>query len=740
MSGQIMEEKEVDLRDYLRVIIKRRHTVYTFLAVVFVIVVVGTFSTTPIYVASTKVLIDKAPSRAISDKFSFISYDYDPDFFATQYQLIKSSAVARKVVDALGMAKVNNNIPGSRPQGSSFLKKMTGGLSGLVSSIFRSKDLEGLKEKEDPDKRADNIARGISGGLNVVPLKNSKIVEISYMSPNPELARNIVNSIATAYIEELLDLNMSSTKYTLEWMTKQAEVERANVEKSEKALQEYVKAQNFVTLENKVAIIPQKISEISSKLISAESKKKELETLYNKVKEVSANLNEAENLSVISSDPTLQSLRQQILKSEQDITELSQKYGQKHPALLRAKEDLAGLKAKRMQEIRRVIESVKNEYELARSNENIYRRLLSETKGEALSLNEKANEYNIINREVETNRQLYDALLKRIKEQSITDKVQNVNVLIVEKAELPVAPVKPRKTMNLIMGLLFGLIGGVGMAFVIEYLDHTVKSPDEAELKLGVAVLGMVPLVNVQEKSIEAVVMKEPNSVIAESYKAIRTAILLSSADKPPKRLLITSTGPAEGKTATSINLAAAIAQSGYSVVLIDADLRRPRVHKVFGMNNVKGLSTYLAGASDMDVIQAGPIPNLSILPSGPVPPNPSELLGSKRMSEMINLLGEKYDIVICDSPPLLSVADSLVLDNILDATIIVTRAGKTTYEDVRKGLRSLTDLKAHVLGIIINALDVKKGNYYYYRYQNYYYSSEETPEKTKKAPSKKKA
>lgn len=739
MNGQRMEEKEIDLRDYLRVIIKRRHTIFTFLAVVFVIVVVGTFSTTPIYIASTKILIEKAPSRAIMNNLSFSTYEYDPDFYATQQQLIMSSAVARKVVDMLGLDKGNEN-PNSRAQSSSFLNKMTGGFSGFVSSVFRSKDLEGLKEKEDPDKRADMIARGISSGINVLPLKNSKIIEVSYSSPNPELARTIVNSIAKAYIEELLDLNMSSTKYTLEWMTKQAALEKANVEKSEKALQEYVKTRNFVTLENKVAIIPQKIAEISSKLISAESKKRELETLYSKVKEVSANLSDAENISVISSDPTVQSLRQQIIKSEQDITELSQKFGQKHPVLFRAKEDLSTLKAKRTQEIRRVIESVKNEYELARSNEITYRRILSEVKGEALSLNEKAVEYNIINREVETNRQLYDALLKRIKEQGITDKVQNVNVLIVEKAELPAAPVKPRKAMNLIMGLIFGLIGGVGMAFFIEYLDHTVKSPDEAEFKLGVPVLGLVPLVNAQDKAIESIVIKEPNSVIAESYKAIRTAILLSSAENPPKRLLVTSTGPEEGKTVTSINLASAIAQTGYSVLLIDADLRRPRVHKVFGMNNAKGLSTYLAGASDMDIIQEGPIPNLSILPSGPVPPNPSELLGSKRMAEMIKVLGEKYDIVICDSPPLLSVADSLVLDNILDATIIVTRAGKTTYEDVRKGMRSLTDLKAHVLGIIINALDLKKGNYYYYRYKNYYYSSEETPEATKKERSKKKA
>jgi capsular exopolysaccharide synthesis family protein len=406
--------------------------------------------------------------------------------------------------------------------------------------------------------------------------------------------------------------------------------------------------------------------------------------------------------------------------------EMSQKYGKKHPAMTRATEDLNVLKAKREQEIRRIIDSIKNEYDMARENVATLNRFLGETKSEALNVNEKFMEYGSINREVETNRQLYDALVKKIKEQSITEQGQTVNVLVVEKAETPKSPAKPRKALNLLLGLIVGVFGGVGAAFFVEYLDNTVKSPEEVETKLGVPVFGVITMNKTPNALTEGIVAREPTSIITENYKAIRTALLLSSAERPPKRILVTSMSPEEGKTTTSVNLAMAIAQSEYKVLLIDADLRKPRLHKVFGLGNTKGLSTYLAGASDMHVAQKGPLPGLSVLTSGPIPPNPSELLSSNRMHELMTALSGQYDIIICDSPPLLSVADGLILSKTTEGTIIVTRAGKVTYDEMKRGLRSLYDLKAHVLGIVINALDVKKNDYYYQRYYNYSYSAEE--------------
>jgi len=687
-----MEKKDIHLKDYIRLFKKRRNLALTVFISIFALFLIVTVATTPIYKASTKVLIEKNERSSLMPGMNYAYASYDPEFYETQYQLITSTAVSRKVVDLLA--------------------------SNQTFEAYFGKIIKATSDNQEA--RADAFSKIIRGGVSVKPVKNSKIVDISYISDNPILAQIIANTVAKAYIEELLEMSMSSTQYTLQWMTKKAEEEREKLEKSERTLQAYMKDKNFVAIEDKVAVVPQKISEINSQLVKAEAKRKETETLYNKVRSITSNFSDALSISAVASDPTVQSLTQQILKAEQQNMELSQKYGAKHPTMVRAVEDLKGLKSRREQEIKRVIDSIKNEYEMARSNEGSIRGLLSATNSEALNVNDKLIEYKVLSREADTNRQLYDALIKRIKEQSITEQVRSANVLIVENAEKPSSPVSPKTARNLFLGIILGLLGGIGMVFFAEYLDQTIKSPEDAEAKLGVSVLGMIPLLKTPEHPIEQIVQKEPISAFTENYKAIRTALLLSAADHPPQKLLVTSAQPEEGKTVTAVNLATAIAQSDYSVLLVDADLRKPRLYKALGLPNSKGLSTYLAGASDMNIIQAGPLPNLSVITSGPIPPNPSELLSSNRLNEMLSALSEKYDIIIFDAPPLLSVADGLILSKLLDGTLVIARAGKTSYDDVRKSLKSLSDLNARVLGVVINALDAKK-NDYYYRYHYYY-------------------
>jgi capsular exopolysaccharide synthesis family protein len=700
-----MDIKELHLTDYFKIIKKRRRFVFAFFIVVVVLGAAATLSTTPIYRATTSLLIEKNERGNLMPNMAYMNYD--PDFFETQFQIVKSTAVARKVVDLLA-------------QNALFLKE--------YGAILRS-------ATGDKETNYDAVAKMVRGGISVSPIKNTKIVEVSYMSDNRDLAELIANSIAKAYIEVLLELSISSTQYTLDWMSKKAEEEKEKLEKSERALQQYMRGQNFVAVEDKVAVVPQKLAEINSQLIKAETKRKEAESLYNKVKGITpGNLSEAENITAVASDMTVQSLRQQIIKAEQQAMELSQKFGERHPAMVRATEDIKGLKAKRDQEIRRVIETIRNEYEIARSNENGLRGQLSATNAEALSVNDKLIEYKVLSRDVETNRQLYDALIKRIKEQTIIEQVRSANVLIVEKAENPGGPITPRPMRNMLIAFVLGLCGGIGLAFFVEYLDQSIKNPEEAEAKLGLSVLGMIPLITTTENPIETLVLKDPRSPFTENYKAIRTALLLSAADQPPKRLLVTSAQPGEGKTVTAINLATAIALSEYKVLLVDADLRKPRIHKALDLQNVKGLSTYLAGASDMDIIQSGPVPNLHIISSGPVPPNPSELLSSNRLNFMIRTLSEEYDILIFDTSPLLSVTDGLILSKVLDGTLLVIRAGKTNYDEVKRALKSLSDLNAHVLGLVINAFDTKK-NEYYYRYYNYYYGEDKKRDPKGKKP-----
>lgn len=729
-----MEEKEIHLRDYLRIILKRRYTVLTFFAVVFLVVILGTFSSTPVYMATTKVLIEKNMSANIPT-MNYYYFPYDPEFYETQNQLIKSTSVAQRVVAMLSLDTQYESY--FRGSGQSF--NIVSGTFNWIRSLFSTvQHVAGGtkpqtpgedKDKSGPDvfsEKANGLARMISSSLVVNPIKDSKLVTISYMSPSPELAAMVANSVAKAYMDEILEMKMNSSRHAMQWLTEKADAERSKLEKSENALQDYMRRNDIVTLENRLAMVPERLSEVANKIAAAESRRKEMESLYNKVKNLSQNLSEAETIPAIASDPTIQSLRTQIIKGEQNNAEISKKFGPKHPSMIAALEDLRGLKEKKDQEIRRVIETIRNEYELAKSNEESFRRLANQTKSETLNLSEKFIQYEALKRETETNKQVFDAIIKKIKEQSITQDVQTVDVWVVEKAEIPRSPAKPRKSFNLLIGLLIGLLGGIGMAFFIEYLDNTVKSPDEAEKRLGVPVLGVVSLLKSGDVSMDEIVKQEPQSAFAESYKVIRTAVLLSSSSGPPRNLLITSIAPEEGKTVTSTNLALTIAQSDRSVLLVDSDLRKPRIHKIFGLDNSAGLSTYLAGASDSYSIVTNVSRNLSVIPSGPIPPNPSELLGSDRMPSLIDELNKRFDIIIWDSAPLLTVTDSLILSKILDGTIIVTKAGKTTYESVKRGLKSLKDIEAGFLGIVINALDVKKSDYYYHSYYNYSYSSEE--------------
>jgi capsular exopolysaccharide synthesis family protein len=732
-----MEEQEIHLRDYLKVVLKRRYMVVTFFIVVFVTTVIGTFSARPAYQATTKVLIEKTEPKSIPSLSYFYS-SYDPEFKETQNQLIKSPSVAKRVVDMLSLDKTYETYVKDTGQSSNILQGTVQWVKDLISVIvhvggaeeeYENKESSDTSGTQKPLSKADMLAKMISGSIIVTPIKDSKLVNISYMSRNPELASLIVNSVANAYIDELLEMKMTSSSYAIEWLTKKADEEREKLEKSDKALQEYKREYDIVTLENRLAIVPEKLTEVATKIAEAETKRKAMESLYNRVRTIK-DPDKADTIPSIGSDPTVQSLRGQILKAEQKIMDMSKKYGEKHPAMKTAQSDLTILKEKKIQEIKRVIETIKNEYELARMNEENFRKLAVETKAETLNISEKFMQYESLKRENETNRQLFDAILKKIKEEGITQDIQTVNVWVVEKASVPESPSKPNKPLNILLGLLVGIFGGIGLAFFVEYLDNTIKSPEDAETKLGIPVLGTIQLY--EDGKIENIIVDNPQSVVVEAYKAIRTSVLLSSAEKPPKSILVTSIEPSEGKTVTAVNLAQTIAQSESSVLLVDADLRKSVIHKIFNLDNTKGLSTYLAGASDDDIIINGPIKNLYIIPAGPIPPNPSELLGSVKMAELVKKLYERFDIIVFDSAPVLAVSDSVILSKIVESSLLVSYAGKTTYDGFSRGLRLLKDVNSHIIGMVINAVDIKKGGYsYYYKYYHYDYNySSDTAQK----------
>ncbi len=722
-----MTEEEIHLRDYLKVISKHKALIFLFLIVTMIVVIFGTLSTTPQYMGTTSVMIEKAASNDLTSRYSYNAYD--PEFYETQFQLIKSMEVSKRVVELLSLETTYDSYMGKseKPGKIAQLKDIVKGFkSKLLAYLKPAPETDGEGSALEPLSRADILAAQINANISVSPVKESHIVSIQYASPNPEFAALVANTVAKAYMELTLDMKMEATRRTLAWMTEKAEEERQKLDAKEAELQKYMRSSDLVTLENRLAVIPQKLTEISTQLVRAQSKRQKLESLYKKVDQVANQPELAESILGVTNDNTLQTLRDQILKSEQNIRELATKYGAKHPVMIKAKGELETLNNKKESEIKRLISLVKNEYELALADERNLEKQFSQSKAEAQNLNEKFLQYNVYKREMETNRQLYDSLLIKLKEQTITGETQPVNLWIVEYANAPRAPFKPRTMVNLLLGFVVGLFGGIGLAFFVEYLDQTVKYPEETEQMLKQPILGVIPKLKDKGQNPDKAMLTMTRSGIAENFRSLRTSIMLSSSNQPPRKILVTSVNAGDGKSTTAFNLAVAIAQSGKQVLLIDCDLRKPRLHKILGTDSDKGLSTYLAGLSKTDILARNEIDNLTFIPAGPIPPNPSELLISDNMDYLFDQMLQKVDFIVCDSPPLQAVVDARILAQKCDGTVLVLRAKETTFDAARKSLKQLEDVNAPVLGLMLNGIELKKDDYYY---ESYYGSYSEKPQ-----------
>lgn len=384
--------------------------------------------------------------------------------------------------------------------------------------------------------------------------------------------------------------------------------------------------------------------------------------------------------------------------------------------MIRAKRDLDSLKEKLEVEIQNVIQSVKNKYELSKGQANSIQRLLDLTKQDAATMSDKLIQYEILNREVDVNRLLYDRLISRIKESDVIENKQTIDVWVVEEARIPMFPTNQGPKRTILLGLVASLMAGIGLAFFLEYLDNTVKTTEDAEKRLSIPVLGMVPFYKDKTQAIEKIVHILPHSVISENYKVIRTSLILS-ASNACNSLLITSMAQKAGKTVTAVNLALSLAYSQRRILLVDADMRRPKVHKTFGLDNTNGLSTYLAGASEIPVQTIEESPFLHILTSGRIPPNPSELLSSARLNELIQHVQASYDFIVFDSPPMADVTDAVLISKVVDNTILIARSGVSTYHALEQAEKIFTNINANIMGMIVNAVDEKKHHYYQYKY-----------------------
>lgn len=726
-------EQEVNLRDYLAVIKKRAAIIITIVVVIFAWQVLKVSTATPIYTASSGVLIEKNQGAKNLD---FQYSGWDPYFLKTQTEIIKSENVAARVVENLQLHEKYRKYFFPEVQEKPVIATAITNVKRFIKSLFPQRQaeqvsgpdgvvLDGVVFSAETYSDAYIISQIIRGGLDVTPVPESKIVIITYRHENPAIAKLIANAVVQAYKDITLEIKISAANYELQWMTTKAGEERKKLEDAENALQKYKRENDLVTVENKLAVIPQTLAQINTEFTRAQTERRELEEVYQQINNAGRKMAVLERIPLFSTNTGIQAIREKIFRAKQNQKELSKKYGPKHPLMIKAQDELDILNNEITFEVDRIIASTKNSYELAVSREKHLQERLAQTKTELLNINEKFVQLSIMQREVDTNRVLYDALTSNIKTTGVTEQAQNVNIWVVRKAEFPQAPSFPRKRRALALGLILGLAMGVGAAFVLEYLDNTVKSEKDLINKFNLTVLGTIELVKGAKREVESYILRQPLSPLAESYRLVRSNLLLSSAEHPPRTILVTSMGPKEGKTSTVINVARVLSQDDKKVLIIDCDLRKPRMHALFGMENVMGLSNYLTGHRDGNILYDIPGENIKLIPSGLIPPNPAELLSSRKMALLVKKMEERFDFVILDSPPIERVTDSLALSRIVAGTIVVIRARKTTYDMLFSGMKKLTDVHANLLGFVLNGVKNSEGAKGYYAGYTAYYAKD---------------
>ncbi|MFH1351241.1 MAG: polysaccharide biosynthesis tyrosine autokinase [Pseudomonadota bacterium] len=748
------KEQQIELRDYLRVILKRRWTAITVFTVIVITVAIHAFTATPIYEATTRLIIDKENPNVVSIQEVMAVDASGTDYYQTQYKILESRSLAREVIKRLNLEKSEEFFPKPKDDFISKLKRSvqetTKQWKESLFSLFKTNDKSSLaapdeSEKYDPDS---SLVTGFIGRVNISPIRNSRLVDVNFQAKDPVLVAKIVNTLARTYIDQNLETKLSAVQDAVRWLHSRVEEERKRVEKAEQALLRYKEAHSIITgfSDELEKVTAQKLAELNKQVVDAESRRVEAETRYQQAMALTGTPDMLDSISEVLNNQLIREIKGMEVELYKRMSELSKKYGQNHPQMIAIESELKTLQKRKAQEVNRVISSLKNEYRVALARENSVKAALAKQKVEALELNQKAIEYGVLRREAEGAKQMYELLIKRFKEASVTEDMRTGNIRIVDRAEVPKKPVKPRKQLNILLAIIVGLVTGIGLAFFFEYLDNTIKVPEDVKQYLKIPYLGPVPAIAMEtegnphgEQIPELVTLHSPKSTASEAYRGIRTSILFSSAESEPQVILVSSAGPREGKTISTINLAVTMAQSGSKVIILDCDMRRPKVHKIFDIPRDQGMTNLLVGNMEIkSAIFNTPIPNLDVIPCGPIPPNPSEILGSSRMTKLLEILKKNYTRILIDTPPITAVTDAVVLSKSVDGVVIVIRTNETAREIIQNGLSQLKSVGSNVLGAILNGVVMGRDSYYYYQYYYYYYG--EDGEKKKQSRRKKKA
>jgi capsular exopolysaccharide synthesis family protein len=712
-----LSPREPHLYDYLLILRKHQWLILSFMLAVVTIVAIATFRMQPVYVATARVEIDRENANILPFPGTD-SYDYMMDlenYIETQSKILTS--------ETLALQTIRNNALTARPEFAS-----PNGPSEAVAS-------GNLANQKRPPELAEFL-----GSLSVRRVPNSRLMDVSFESTDPQLAARIVNAHIASYIEQNFRSKYEATTQASTWLADQLGELKIRVQRSEDARIAYERQNQIWTLDDKQNITTQRLSDVNKQLTDAQSERMKKESLYQFAK--AGNL---DAVPEVQNNSALGDLFKKRSDTASQYTDALAQYGPNFPKVQRLQAQLKEFDQTIEKEKQKILDVLESDYHEAQQREALLTNALDQQKTETNQMAGKLVEYNILKREAEANKTLYEGLMTKLKETAISAGLRSSNIRVVDPAMIPSTPARPAKARNVALAFLVGLVGGIGLALMREYLDNTVKTPDDVETLSRLPSLAVVPEFagsngsgkrhgllqgfssNGHDKRIELVAQHLPKSQMAEAFRALRTSILLSQADHPPQVILVTSALPREGKTTAAANLAVTLAQLGDKTVLVDADLRKPGVGRLLNLASGKyaGLSSYLAGVSSLDLVSVPhpTIPNLVAIPTGPLPPNPADLLSSHKLVEAIAELRTKFKFIVIDSPPIMAATDAVILSVQTDGVLLVVRSGETPKEAFTRTRDLLHSVKCRILGVVLNAVDSGAPDYYYsYRYYPYSY------------------
>ncbi|MGB8006766.1 MAG: polysaccharide biosynthesis tyrosine autokinase [Terriglobales bacterium] len=715
------------LWDYWPIVLRHKWTILSAMVVAVLIGAIISFSTTPIYEAVGRIVINREGADSASLKSSDASADSYDDYMVamdTQTHVLQSDAIAKLVIRRMNLD--------SDP---SFAGK------GVVHASSTPVAAQGESREIEPHQEAGLVGK-FHGSLQINSIPRTRLLEIRFSSSDPALAAKAVNTLIDTYIEQNYKTHFDATTRTSDWLAQQLSELQMKVEESQEKLVRYQKEHGILGIDEKENIITSKLDELNKELTAAEGDRMQKESVYRL-----ASSGEPDLLSNIDPSSPIVKLRSQEEDLHRQLAQASVHFQPTYPKVEELNQQLAAVQEDIKAEITRLSTKYEKDYLAALGREKLLRASLENQKTEENRLNESGIEYSLLKRDVESNRQLYEGLLQKLKEAGVMTGLRSSNVRIVDPASAPMSPSSPNIPRNLLMSLAVGLAGGLALAFVMESRDSSVHSLEQVRAITALPSLAVIPFANrpnnrsaslslAQTKRLQPTAaaiasVARPKSEIAEAYRALRTSILLSKTGRSAKILMVTSALPQEGKTTTSVNLAVVLAQQGARVLLIEADMRRAGISNALHMNSDKGLSTILGQKNIPDPEEAmrtmADVPNLWVLPAGPVALQPSEMLASPRMRDLLQCFEQEFDHIIIDTPPVLSVTDACLLSALADSTLFVIRAGVTSRAALRRAHEMLLHVDARIMGVILNAADFTEPDLYYYgsRYGGYYHDAE---------------